>query len=228
MRLSFWTTLALCTLPMFSQVQPHSGPHRMEITLERFDSNKWKVVDPRSILAQNDHVRFRFRSNFDGYLYVMNQATSGKYEQLFPHADTGNNNQIVAGRDYTIPASDRAFRMAGPPGHEIVYWLVNPVALLENGVPEHVPLPPPPSPDKRLPFNLTPRCDDETFRARGDCIDNTAGPRGTSTPLPQNLVGVGALTPRDLLFMRKQNTAVVASRVPLTGPIIYEFRLAHR
>ena len=31
-----------------------------------------------------------------------------------------------------------------------------------------------------------------------------------------------------LLFLRRQNTAVVSSVVPLTGPVIYEFRLAHK
>jgi hypothetical protein len=28
--------------------------------------------------------------------------------------------------------------------------------------------------------------------------------------------------------MRQQNTAVISSPVPLTGPVIYEFQLAHR
>jgi hypothetical protein len=28
--------------------------------------------------------------------------------------------------------------------------------------------------------------------------------------------------------MRSQNTAVVSSPVPLTGPVVYEFHLAHR
>ena len=33
---------------------------------------------------------------------------------------------------------------------------------------------------------------------------------------------------RDLLFLRQKNTAVISSQAPLTGPVIYEFRLAHR
>jgi hypothetical protein len=42
------------------------------------------------------------------------------------------------------------------------------------------------------------------------------------------LAGAGAATPRDLLFLRQDKTTVVASQVPLTGPIVYEFRLAHK
>jgi hypothetical protein len=30
------------------------------------------------------------------------------------------------------------------------------------------------------------------------------------------------------MFLRQKNTAVISSPEPLTGPIIYEFRLAHR
>jgi len=33
---------------------------------------------------------------------------------------------------------------------------------------------------------------------------------------------------RDLLFMRQKNTAVISSPVPLEGPVVYEYRLAHR
>jgi len=28
--------------------------------------------------------------------------------------------------------------------------------------------------------------------------------------------------------MRQENTSVIASTVPLTGPVVYEYRLAHR
>ncbi len=68
------------------------------------------------------------------------------------------------------------------------------------------------------------------MRARGDCVDHSAGlklvPRGEE--LPQNLAGANDSSPRDLLFMQQKDTAVIASTAPLTGPVIYEFRLAHR
>ena len=51
-------------------------------------------------------------------------------------------------------------------------------------------------------------------------------PRGEA--LPQNLgAGVGK-EQRDLIFVRQKNTAVISSPVPLRGPVIYEYRLAHR
>ena len=50
------------------------GAHRMEIMLERLDGEKWRTIDPGLVLASGDRVRFRFRTNFDGYLYVTNSA----------------------------------------------------------------------------------------------------------------------------------------------------------
>ena len=214
---------------VFPQKQSLSqGPHKMEITLEQQEGTGWKAVNPGLVLQQNDRVRFRFRTNFDGYLYVMNHSTSGKYEQLFPREETGQDNRITSGREYAVPATKTLFRIAGPPGYETIYWLVSPVALNESG-PKYAPLPPPPPPDKRLPQNLLPRCDDEIFRARGECVDSAAGPQAVKPgSLPGNLSATGAVTPRDLLFMRKENTAVVASPAPLIGPVIYQFRLAHK
>ena len=221
--------MALCAAPAFSQSETSSaGPHRMEIKLQRMDGDTWKSVDPGLVFAQNDRVRFRFQTNFDGYLYVMNRSTSGKYEQLFPREETGQNNRIVAGNDYTVPATKTLFRIGGPAGQEIIYWMVTPVALSGNGTEAYTPLPPPPAPDKHLPKNMTPRCDDTIFRARGECVDASAGPQGIASgeTLPSNVAG--AAKPRDLIFMRQQNTSVVASAVPLSGPVIYEFRLAHK
>ncbi len=149
------------------------GAHRMEIMLERLDGADWHSVDPALVLAQGDHVRFRFRTNFDGYLYVMNQSTSGKYEQLFPREETGQENRVAANKEYQVPATSTAFKIAGPPGFEMVYWLVTP-ARLTDAPPDWAPRHRPP---RRSRPTLIPRCDDAVLRARGDCIDHAAGPK---------------------------------------------------
>ena len=98
----------------------------MELVLERLDRDTWRTIDPGLVLAQGERVRFKFRTNFDGYLYVMNQSTSGTYEQLFPRDETGQDNRISASKEYQVPATSAAFRIAGPAGYETVYWLVTP------------------------------------------------------------------------------------------------------
>jgi len=211
----FAAGLALAASLALSQPQTMTqGPHRMEIILERLDGSAWKTIDPGHILAQGDRVRFRFRTNFDGYLYVTNQSTSGKYEQLFPRAETGQDNRVAASQDYQVPSTSSVFRIAGPAGYETVYWLVSPGRLTDAP-----PAPAAPS----APHNLIPRCDDTILRARGDCVDSSAGPKPLTTPDP-----AATRAARDLVFIRQKETAVISSPAPLTGPVIYQFRLAHK
>jgi hypothetical protein len=197
------------------------GAHRMEIVLERRDGAAWRAIKPGLVLEQGDQVRFRFRTNFDGFLYVSNYSTSGRYEQLFPREETGRNNGVVAGQEYRVPATSTAFRIAGPAGHEIVYWLVSPVRL--GDAPPRLDFP-------STPHTLIPRCDDVWLKARGDCIDSSAGPKlvPRDVAIPQSLNDAAERSQRDLLFMRQQDTALISSPEPLGGPVMYEFLLAHR
>ena len=202
------------------------GPHRMEITLERFELGTWHAIDPSLVLAEGDRLRFRYRTNFDGYLYVTNQTSSGTYQQLFPLLETGQDNRISSGKEYQVPATSADFKVAGPPGYEVVYFLVTP-SKIAGAPPSMEPVPPD---FKTKPPLLIPRCDDTIWRSRGDCIDHSAGPslvpRGAD--LPQNLAAATDQGPRDLTFMRQNDKAVISSPAPLTGPVIYEFKLAHK
>jgi len=202
------------------------GPHRMEIMLERHEKDGWTTIDPGLVLAQGDQVRFRFRTNFDGYLYVTNQSSSGVYQQLFPLRETGQENHVASGKEYQVPATEMVFTIGGPAGYETVYWLVTPSRLAE--APPRVPSVP--KDYKSAPSTLIPRCDDTIWRARGDCIDNSAGPKlvPRGEQLPQSLAGPAEKTSRDLFFMRQDQKAVISSPSPLPGPVVYEFRLAHK
>lgn len=217
----------LSALPAAAQkASLERGPHRLEIVLERLDASGWQRIDPGLVLKQNDRVRFRATANFDGFLYVMNQGTSGDYTQLFPREDTGRENEIKAGREYLVPSTDGVFRITGPAGHEVVYWMINPVEL--GARPEYVPLPPPPDPSE-APAHLLPRCDDTIFRARGDCVDTSAGPRPVTdeSDLPRNLAQARKTGGDELLFVQKEGSSVVSAPPALKGPVIFEFRLAH-
>ena len=68
----------------------------MEITLERFESGAWKVIDPALVLDKDDRIRFKFKANFSGFLYVTNLSTSATNSLLFPRIDTGSNNRVLA------------------------------------------------------------------------------------------------------------------------------------
>ena len=208
-------TLCLVSVAAFAQSNTVSkGPHRMELSLERLQNSKWVGIAPGQVLNSNDRVRFRFKTNFSGYLYVMNLGTSGDYSRLFPSTEAGEQNNIEAGKEYLVPATQGSFRITGPPGHDLLTWMVTPVELTE-GAKKYKPLPPPPKPGT-VPPSLIPRCDDAIFKSRGDCIDTSAG------------VKPGNPASRDLIFILQDKKSVVSSPVPLKEPVVYEFRLAHK
>ena len=205
-------------------------PQRIRLLVERQESGGsagpvWRALNPATVFNPADHVRFRMSANFSGWLYVMNQGTSGSYGLLFPRSDTGSDNRIEAGKDYVVPAAQGWFKISGPPGQDVVYWLVSPVELTQ----EYRRLPPPP-PKSEIPAGLKPRCDDTVFKARGECIDSSAGvkPVKPGEKLPDNLNGVAGATPRELLFMQEKGGTVLSSAEPLSGPVVYELRLSHR
>jgi Domain of unknown function (DUF4384) len=228
--MSFLAAILLALFPhlLYLQASPVSiNPSGMEITLERLEGQAWKTVNPALIFASGDRVRFRFKANFDGFLYVTNRSTSGNFDLLFPRKESGTDNQIKAGREYLIPAAEpkAVFRIAGPPGQEITYWMVSPIELPSSLKEPNLP---PASSSKTSSSDLIPRCDGGTLQARGECVDSSAGPQRvpTSEILPRGLNEAGR--PADLLFMRKQGKTVVSSAKPLSGPVIYQFRLAHK
>lgn len=212
-------------------LQAQNDPYRIKLTVERQTGAEWKQVNPARVFDSGDKLRFRISANFSGYLYVMNRGTSGEYELLFPRSDAGAENRVEATRESVVPASQGWFKVSGPAGQDVVYWLLSPVALGST----YKPLPPPPAkpqgPAKpEAPSPLQPRCDDSIFQARGECIDDSAGVKAVAPgeTLPSNLTGIAHAAPRELLFMQEQGGTLLSSPAPASAPFVYELRLSHR
>ncbi len=218
-------TFALVAVPLLmasaSAAQDRSS--RIEITLERKAGDAWKQVDPTLVLASGDLVRFRFKSSFDGYLYVTNYGTSGNNSLLFPSAEAGQSNAVQSGKEYMVPATEAAFRISGPPGYESVYWLVSRIPLTHpmNAAPAR------PLVDHTA--SLMPRCDSSSMRARGICLDMKAGPRAVQEgeKLPENLEPMRSGASRDLTIVQQRNQSVLSGSGS-SAPLLYEFRIAHK
>jgi len=196
-----------------------SDAPRLEITLERQDGDRFVAVPPGLVLSKGDRVRFRLLSNFDGYLYAMNQGSSGSFAILFPREDTGSQNRILKGKEYFVPTTlaEAWFRIDGPPGFDVVHWIMSPLEFAPGALPRPMkPVGP-----------LLPKCDDVLMRAKGQCIDSTAGPRAASPDkMPDNLKKLNA-TSKELTIINGKDGSVVTSAKPLSGPSVYIFRLAH-
>jgi serine/threonine-protein kinase len=97
-------------------------------------------VDPATATFKaKDKVRLTFESNIDGYLYVVQQGSSGKWTTLFPHPDiNGGRNQIRRAEEYRVPSTaDGWFEVDDTPGtdHIFVFLSKDPVDQLPGLTP---------------------------------------------------------------------------------------------
>ena len=78
-------------------------------------------VDPTRTFKSGDRIRFAFESNIDGYLYVVQQGSSGNWTVLFPNPDiNGGRNQIKKFEEYNVP-DEAWFSFDDKPGTEQVF-----------------------------------------------------------------------------------------------------------
>jgi hypothetical protein len=171
------------------------------------------------VFNKGDTIRLKLTSHYDGYLYVMDQGTSGRFATVFPGVQTGSDNRVFMGQQNLVPASGW-FEVDGPAGFDVLYFLFSPAALSTPSIASFA-APGPVS-------SLKPRCNDAIFRARGDCTDDSAGPaavpRGQDLPAP--LAPIAGSASRDITFTNKAN-GTVGVQGASTAPLLYTFRLAH-
>jgi hypothetical protein len=221
-------TLLGAASPAVLAAQDSAAVNLVSIVLEMKAGDAVHTVDPTHVFAAGDTVRFRLKPSVDGYLYVLDLNTSGKYEVLFPRAETGNDNRIEHGRDYLMPATQNGwFEVTGPAGYEKLYFVLSPAALTLGQIQNRAPSMPP---QGTAPSTMRPRCNDEIFKARGECIDAGAGPKAVAPgeALPRDLTQVANGASRDLKFTNNSTGTTVTSGSPLAGPVVYEFLLAHK
>ena len=216
--------LSLALLPANPGQQPSAAkkadPSQLEITLERRRDGKVETMAPGHVFQNGDQVRLRLASHYEGFLYVMDQGTSGRFATVFPAVDTGRDNRLHPDTTYLIPG-DNWFDITGPAGFDVLYFLLSPAPLAQPTAASFVA----PGPIS----SMRPRCNDKIFRARGECMDDTAGPApvpaGQALPAPIAPLAGGAS--RDIVVSKKENGAVGVGG-GTSAPLLYTFRLAHQ
>jgi hypothetical protein len=82
-------------------------------------------VDPATTFLSGDRLKFAFESNVDGYLYVVQQGSSGRWDVLFPSPDmNGGRNAVNRLQQYEVP-EDGWFLMDETPGTEQVFVILS-------------------------------------------------------------------------------------------------------
>jgi hypothetical protein len=201
---------------------PAPAKEALDISLEQQIGGQVQSVAPKHIFDSGDIIRIRVTSEYDGFLYVMDQGTSGRFSTVFPSVTAGSDNQVHRGQSYLIPSTAEGwFQISGPAGFDVLYFLLSPEPIATPSAASFS-APGPVS-------SLKPRCNDAAFRARGDCIDVLAGPASLpqDAPLPEPIAPLAGAASRDITVVTKKGGVTVMSGGNKTAPLIYTFRLAH-
>ena len=207
-----------------AQAKAATAPPALDITLERrLADGRAEAVSSDHVFQVGDTVHFKVKSGYDGYLYVMDQGTTGRFATVFPAADAGADNRVQKGQVFAIPAGETSwFEISGPAGFDVVYFLLSPQPLSTPAASAFA-APAPLS-------SLRPRCNDAVFRARGECTDINAGPapvpKGAALPAP--IAPMAGMASRDINVVKKQDSVTVGGKGQTTAPVILTFRLAHQ
>lgn len=219
-------SLALCFPSHNAVSQQAKTPVTSElaIRLEQLRNEKVIPVRPEHVFAKDDVLRFRLKSTMDGYVYVVDYATSGEYTVLFPSSTASAGNDVHSDAEFYVPTPDTGwFQVGGEAGFDTIYFLLSPVKLAVSTAETK------PKAGEKLPPSMLPRCNDKIFQARGECIDDSAGPavlpRGAA--LPPQISTAAPNASRDLVLVNDQDGNVKVTKTN-NGPAVYVFRIAHK
>ncbi len=102
-----------------------SGPFGLRYTILQEMRGQSEEVAPDTVFHSGDRIRFRVESNGDGYLYIVQQGTSGTWSVLFPSPEIENgDNRVYKGRKYSVP-SEETFAFEGDPGTEKLFVVLS-------------------------------------------------------------------------------------------------------
>ena len=215
-----------------------SSPGLITIRLEKRQAQQAVKVPQSTVFKSGDILRFRLASNMAGYLYVVDKGSTGSTSTLFPGASSlHGDNRIEPNRGYLVPADgDGWFEVTGPAGFDVLYFLVSATPMnLAAAAPPEAPATPTTqegatAPAPALPSNLLPRCNDEIFKSRGECLDDSAGatPLPPDAALPRELGPLAGSASRDIILSEDESGTEVSPAPSAKLPLIYTFRLAHR
>ena len=93
-------------------------------------------VDADTLFRSGDRIRFAFEPNVNGFLYVIQRGSTGRWSVLLPHPlINGGQNTVTRFGEVTIPPPGGWFRFDGNPGSEqvFVYLSKEPIDTLPWG-----------------------------------------------------------------------------------------------
>lgn len=96
----------------------------MSILIQKLDGGLLVPVDPSTEFKAGDQIKIQFQSNFEGYIYVVNIAPSGKRRVLFPYTEASNN-AVSPDERYDLPPGGDAIEFDAEKGTEVLQVIMS-------------------------------------------------------------------------------------------------------
>ena len=96
----------------------------MSILVQKIDGGLLVPVDPSAEFKAGDQIKIQFQSNFEGYIYVVNIAPSGKRRVLFPYTEASNN-AVSPDERYDLPPGGDAIEFDAEKGTEVLQVIMS-------------------------------------------------------------------------------------------------------
>jgi hypothetical protein len=98
--------------------------------LRRGSDGQYSEAAPGSIFHSGDHIRLSLLSNQPGYLYVIEQGSSGDWKAIFPPVtNPPEATKVEPGKLQIVPSGTRAFAFDQQPGLEKLFVILSRVPL---------------------------------------------------------------------------------------------------
>ncbi|HEX4807524.1 MAG TPA: DUF4384 domain-containing protein [Bryobacteraceae bacterium] len=97
---------------------------RYSVLKQRTDGT-YQEISPDAVFHAGDRIRLSLMSNQQGYLYVVEQGSSGKWIPLYPGGDSQpDSNRLATGKEYIVPGKG-AWEFKGDAGQERLFVLLS-------------------------------------------------------------------------------------------------------
>ncbi len=83
---------------------------------------------PGMSLISGDQININFKTDADGYVYIVNFDSSGVPQLIFPHDDVGKDNNVTSGTQYRLPP-DGYYELDNVTGAESIYFIAAPFKI---------------------------------------------------------------------------------------------------
>jgi len=104
--------------------------------LQRDSGGRYSEVMPSTVFHSGDHVKISLMANHSGYLYIIQQGSSGSWSPIFPSQDAArDSNYVESGAVYEVP-KDGAFELNQQPGKERLFIVlsIDPINDLDGAI----------------------------------------------------------------------------------------------